>query len=55
MVEIQWDKITSKGASVILHEYEKIPLYDTKGGRQRTSKENETIIRLKIFLENHTD
>lgn len=36
-----------------LKELLDIPLADVHGGRQRTSKENETIIKIRILLRNN--
>lgn len=33
-------------------EIEKIPLYDVHGGKQRTSKDNEEHVKLKVLLKN---
>ncbi len=53
MVDVDWDKITKEGAQTLLTELEKIPIYEVFGGRQRNSGENETIIRLRIFIANN--
>ena len=51
-VGIDFDLTTIDGLRLMLIDLEKIPIADVRGGRQRTSKDNEKIAIIKSILNN---